>query len=110
MENIEIIQKLFQSFDELERCISVTQDVLATKDGVPEEVSNRISQYPSIVEKQRELAKGLESHIASENWLEVNRIVRVINGLSSMIRDDAREILAGALSLNTKEVLGAMVC
>jgi len=91
-----LLNKLLNSFDELERCINVTKKVLATKEGVPVEVQSRVAQYSSIVEKQRGLASKLKSEIDTQNWDEVGRLVKIINGLSSMIRDDAEEILAGA--------------
>ena len=92
-----LVNKLLESFNELERCIKLTQDVLAQKRGVPTEVLNRVAQYSSIVEKQRSLASDLRDFISTQNWEEVARHVRLINGLSAMIRDDAQSILCGAI-------------
>lgn len=92
-----LVNKLLESFNELERCIQLTQDVLAQKRGVPSEVLNRVAQYSSIVSKQRSLAGELRDYITAQNWEEVARHVRLINGLSAMIRDDAQSILSGAL-------------
>jgi len=91
-----LIDKLLNSFDELDRCIQLTKDVLSKKRDVPADVLDRVEQYSAIVSKQRGLANMLEGHLADENWEEVGRHVKLINGLSSMIRDDARSILAGA--------------
>lgn len=91
-----LVEKLLASFDELDRCISVTREVLSQKQGVPDDVLLRVDQYRGIVTKQRELAQGLSTHLAAQNWEEVSRHVRLINGLSAMIRDDAQAILAGA--------------
>lgn len=91
-----LVEKLLSSFDELDRCIAVTKQVLEDKDGVPEEVVLRVNQYTEIVNKQRGLAHELREHLDNENWDEVGRRVRLINGLSTMIRDDAQAILAGA--------------
>lgn len=91
-----LVDKLLASFDELDRCIAVTREVLSQKQGVPDDVILRVDQYGEIVSKQRGLAKDLSSHLASQNWEEVSRHVRLINGLSAMIRDDAQSILAGA--------------
>jgi hypothetical protein len=44
--------------------------------------------------KQRSLAVTLCEAISRKNWDEVNRNVTLINGLSAMIRDDAKAILA----------------
>ncbi len=91
-----LVNKLLESFDELDRCISVTKEVLGTKPGVPEDVVTRISQYSEIVQKQRSLAVELRKQVSVQNWIEVGRLVKIINGLSSMIRDDAQAILSGA--------------
>lgn len=98
-----LVGKLMESFDDLDRCIEMTKDVLSKKSNIPPEVINRIDQYSGIVLKQRSLAEELRSHIASENWDEVTRHVKIINGLSAMIRDDAQAILAGAFRVSDKE-------
>jgi len=89
-----LVDKLFESFCKLEECIQVTRSALSDRDDVPEEVVSRIDQYASIVDKQRGLASDLKQYIADRNWSEVSRHVRLINGLSNMIREDATEILA----------------
>ena len=93
-----LIDKLLESFDELDRCINLTNEVLRNKEGVPSEVLERVSQYSEIVNKQRSLAGNLRAAIETQDWEAVSRQVRVINGLSRMIRDDAQAILAGAMS------------
>ena len=90
-----LVDKLLESFDELDRCIAHTRTVLEHKRGVPEDILQRVSQYTDIVAKQRNLASDLRSFLAEQNWEEVARHVRLINGLSSMIRDDAQAILTG---------------
>ena len=52
------------------------------------------------MQDQRELAAKLCFYINQKNWEEVNRHVSMINCLSSMIRDDAREVLS-SLSANS---------
>ncbi|MFN8389196.1 MAG: hypothetical protein U0136_02760 [Bdellovibrionota bacterium] len=94
--SVSLVDKLLESFDELDRCIAHTREVLEHKRGVPNDVLHRVSQYSDIVAKQRNLASGLRGHLAEQNWEEVARHVRLINGLSSMIRDDAQAILSGA--------------
>ena len=90
-----LVNKLLESFDELDRCISVTQQVLSSREEVPSDVIRRVNQYSEIVAKQRLLAVELKRFLADQNWDEVARHVRLINGLSGMIRDDAQAILAG---------------
>lgn len=94
-----IIERLFASFGELEKAISSARATLSTKESVPEEIVKRLDSYDGILEKQRNLAQQLCEHINNGNWDEVSRHVGLINGLSAMIRDDARLILS-SLSTN----------
>ena len=61
---------------------------------MPSEVITRVEQYREIVDKQRKLSTILNVYIEQQNWEEVTRHVKIINGLSNMIRQDAEEILA----------------
>ena len=97
-----IIHRLFQSFQDLEKAIGGARKTLEEREGVPEEVVERLNSYDSILEKQRNLAKTLCEHIKQGNWDEVSRHVGLINGLSAMIRDDARAILS-SIALNSDE-------
>ncbi len=99
MQN-NIIDRLFSSFTELETAINSAKTTLAKKQSIPPEITQRINSYDGILAKQRNLATSLCEHIDCGNWDEVSRHVGLINGLSSLIRDDARAIL-GALSLNS---------
>ena len=95
-----IIERLFSSFEELETAISSAKKTLAKREVVPTEIMRRLNSYDGILLKQRVLAQKLCEHINSCNWDEVSRHVSLINGLSAMIRDDARAILS-SLALNT---------
>ena len=89
-----IIKRLFDSFAELDRAISSAKLALERKENAPQEILNRINAYSNILEKQRALATSLCGHANLGNWDEVARHVKIINGLSAMIRDDAREIVS----------------
>lgn len=95
-----IIERLFASFTELEQAIDSAKDTLARKDNVPQQIFERLQSYDGILVKQRSLALALREHMNSGNWDEVSRHVSLINGLSAMIRDDARSILS-TLALNS---------
>ena len=105
-----LVKKLLESFDELDRCITVTKEVLSTKDNVPEDVLKRVEQYADIVTKQRGLAVELRDHISTQNWEEVSRHVKLINGLSTMIRDDAHAILSGSIRGRETEKRETFLC
>ena len=100
MQDNNIINRLFTSFTELEQAITSARETLALKESVPGEVLERLASYDGILAKQRELASRLCESISSGDWGEVSRQVGLINGLSAMIRDDARSILS-SLSLNS---------
>lgn len=92
--NRVIIERLFDSFNELERAILSARKTLEAKAAPPVKLLDRIRNYEEILDKQRDLATSLCGHAALGNWQEVSRHIRLINGLSTLIRDDAREILS----------------
>jgi hypothetical protein len=89
-----IIERLFASFSELEAAISKARGTFKSRASIPESVVKRLESYDGILAKQRALAVSLCEAISKKNWDEVNRNVGLINGLSAMIRDDAKAILA----------------
>lgn len=91
---IESIKHLFESFAQLERAISNARSALLRHSSPPKEILQRLNLYEEILEKQRFLAKELSQHLRTQNWSDVHRDVKLINGLSGMIRDDAEGILA----------------
>lgn len=99
MQN-NIIDRLFSSFSDLEQAIESAKVTLSKKESVPAEILERLQSYDGILAKQRVLATSLCDHLNKGNWDEVSRHVGLINGLSAMIRDDARAILS-SLSLNS---------
>ena len=104
-----IIKRLFDSFGDLERAISSAKVTLSRKSNPPEAVLNRIGVYEDILQKQRTLATALCGFASLGDWTEVSRHVQLINGLSAMIRDDAREILAGVQYMPTSAPDEAML-
>ena len=94
-----IIDRLFSSFTELEKAITSARSTLEKRESIPEELVERLRSYDGILLKQRALATKLCDHINKNEWNEVTRHVSLINGLSALIRDDARSILS-ALSAN----------
>ena len=95
-----IIERLFSSFGDLERAIDGAKVTLEKKGAIPQEILERLRSYDAILTKQRSLATSLCDLINRGEWDEVTRHVGLINGLSAMIRDDARAILS-SLALNS---------
>lgn len=98
-----LIQRLFESFTDLEKAIQSAKKTLEQRNDSPNEILDRIASYETILEKQKALATALCGHAHLGNWDEVARHVKLINGLSTMIRDDAREIVAGVRFTPTAE-------
>ena len=92
-ENKDIIERLFLSFTELEQAIESAKINLELKGVATEDILERLKSYDEILLKQRELAHGLCDNIEKNNWDEVARHVSLINGLSALIKDDAKSIL-----------------
>jgi len=95
-----IIDRLFSSFTDLEGAIKSARGSLEKKGSISPEILKRLDSYDDILAKQKELAEELCKFVSKGDWNEVTRYVGLINGLSSMIRDDARAILS-SLALNT---------
>ena len=87
------IKRIFDSFSELENALSTAKRALESCDNPPHNLLERINAYERVLEKQRNLATALCGHATFGDWNEVARHIRIINGLSIMIRDDAREII-----------------
>lgn len=90
----QTVKKLFDSISELERSINLAKSTFAASPALRKDLLERVSQYDKVLTKQRQLAAQLSDHIENEQWDEVARLVRVINGLSSLIHEDARSLLA----------------
>lgn len=90
-----VISKLLESFTELESSIRSAKLALTKRENAPQELVDRVENYERILQKQRVLASELWKHVGNSNWGEVGRHVKLINALSSMIRDDAREVVTG---------------
>ena len=93
--NKALVEKLVAAFDDLEASIDKTKVTLSKRSEVPNFIIERFCEYRTIILKQRKLAEDLKSNIDIENWGEVGRVVKVLNGLSIMIKDDAEALMAG---------------
>ena len=89
------ISKIFESFHELERAIKRARTSIEQNNKPDQKMIERLDQYEDILEKQKSLATALCGYATLNNWDEVARHVKLINGLSTMIRDDAKELLYG---------------
>ena len=97
-ENKNIIERLFSSFEELEQAIESAKSNLQLKGCATDEILVRLGNYDDILTKQRHLAHALCEYIDQGDWDQVARHVSLINGLSALIKDDAKSILTSITS------------
>jgi hypothetical protein len=103
-----VLDRLFESFGELERALRAARLSFAKREGAIPHILSRLENYEQVLVKQRALAQDLVKHVADENWQEVERLIRLINSYSLFIRDDAKEVVGEMqppLSAEEREVL-----
>ena len=93
----DLIERLETSFDELEKCISVTIKALEQK-RAPEDLIERVHGYTGCVLKNRQQVVELRCVIQNNtgDCLDVNSItqlVKKINAVTVMVSNDAEELL-----------------
>lgn len=84
---------LMSSLGELEKVIWNARIVLTKNGGTSSNLIGRLDSYDGVLEKQKILVKNLAEHIDSCNWEEITRHISLINGLSVLVRDDAKALL-----------------
>ncbi len=93
-----------QVFDRLFSSIQRLSDAIVTARNAAESMSEdqrvpllqRLDSYQEMLDKQEASAFELYRNASRGRWTEVSRHIKIINALSSMIRDDAREIILSA--------------
>lgn len=92
--NNGVIACLFTAFNSLDTAIQQAERVLRERGALTDEARARLKTYREMVQKQREFAEQLRTHMEAGRLGEVGRCVDVINNLSGMLARDARELLA----------------
>lgn len=92
------LDALAHSFVELEKSIIQTRGVLQTKKNVPQDVFVRLDSYLELTTKQRSAIadisnKSLTGKMTKIEYENIIRVIKVARAASTMIRDDAREII-----------------
>jgi hypothetical protein len=90
-----LVERLFTSFGDLEKAIAGAREALLKSGSTHKSVFERLESYSGILTNQRRLTNELAEHLKKSDQLQVSRTVAIINGLSAMIIEDARDILAG---------------
>ena len=95
---LDLMDNLFNALDALEESILSTRTILNNNKKLNKNSYQvRLNSYEEALSKQKKLANELDIYIkttapSSNTSAEIKRRVDLINGLSIMIRDDAREL------------------
>lgn len=100
----EILNRLAQAVFALEDAILAAKKTILSKSYYPEEAIDRLDHYMNIVEQQKMLFPVITKNIESGKHDELLLQVQKVNGLSQLIRDDAKELLAILANPNAKFV------
>ena len=94
MIKIDVLDRLRESLLELEKAVQSAKSVILKKKSAGN-YAQRIENYEQMLIRQKELLLELEMHMTTPPLQpnEIQRRVSLINGLSEMIRDDARMLL-----------------
>ena len=91
-----MLKSLYQSLEGLEKSLKRAKKTVMERGG-GEELLSRVEQYEEISRKQRAFCSELQTAFDAENWEEVGRLTKLINGLSCMIKEDSKDILSSLI-------------
>ena len=90
----EMLDRFYAALENLERAIQQAQTNLTTREGVPQEILDRLKSHADVCVKQREYGVLLKAELDKGNHEEAARLFRLINGLSGMIAEDVAGMIA----------------
>ena len=88
-----MVNKMYESAVEIERSMRLAKRAALRQDPVPLLVLKRIAEVEEILDTQKKLALKTADYLSNGQFDEVHRATRLISGFSTMIHDDARQIL-----------------
>lgn len=93
---LQVLKRLGIALEHLELTIKRVKATTQNKtDEVSLRVKSRIPSYDQILKKQRQLAVKICDNFESKNWEELSQNLKVVAGLSSLISNDAKEVVFG---------------
>jgi hypothetical protein len=84
-----VLDKLKESIDSLDQSVSSALLALEKKQADPKKIS-RVHEYKTLIVTQKQYVTELETKILANDLSELDRLVSIINGISALIRDDAK--------------------
>jgi hypothetical protein len=98
--NHSIVERVDSALNSLEDAIARARQSLAERPN-SQELLQRLSSYEEMCKMQRRFAIELANHLAQDCYAEAARCASLINGLSAMIMDDVRVIVASLAGVPT---------
>lgn len=93
--NESAMKQMFESLEKLDKTIHTAKSMLEDGANPSADLLRRMKTYEEILNKQKKLAKALCFYAQINEWEQVVRHVKIMNGLSQMMRDDALEVAYG---------------
>ena len=93
MKSVEVIRKLRGSLDNLEKSVILAKVAFCKQDVIPTDVLRRIISYEEAIAKQKGLADKLIVMLETGKAQEAVQLIKVINGFSAMIFEDANDLI-----------------
>ena len=93
MKSVEAIKKLRESLDSLERSVVMAKTAFCKQEVVSTDVLRRIISYEEAIAKQKGLADKLIVMLERGKAQEAVQLIKVINGFSAMIFEDANDLI-----------------
>lgn len=90
---VALISQLAQSIKSLELTIDAARECIAEKHGESHPIVIRLDNHFLSIARQKKYIQQLKQAIMRGNINEMYRIANIINSISAMIQDDAREIV-----------------
>ncbi len=91
---MSITERLITSIKGLQGSIESVSDNLSLKGQLSPHLEERLLSYRKICDMQLRFTDDVRRHLCEKNYSEVTRLTNLINGLSAMILDDVRLIIA----------------
>ena len=93
MKSVEVIKKLRGSLDNLEKSVVMAKTAFCKQEVVSTDVLRRIVSYEEAIAKQKGLADKLIVMLERGKSQEAVQLIKVINGFSAMIFEDANDLI-----------------
>ena len=93
MGSVEVIRKLRDSLNNLEKSVGTAKSALCKQDVISTDILKRVINYEEVITKQKGLVDKLIVMLDRGNANEAVRLIKVINGFSAMIFEDANDLV-----------------